>query len=218
MTAYLVGIAGGTASGKTTLTRQLLALAGEERAAVVELDSYYHNQDTRSMAERIAVNYDHPDAFEFNLLAQHLQLLRAGEAINCPVYNFAEHNRSKEQRIRIAARPIVFVEGILTLSIPTICNLFDFKIFVDAPDDLRLSRRLERDVRERGRAPEEVLHRWHSTVHPMYQQFCAPSRTSADLIVDGTSWDDVEVERMWEALVQRHMNQRNPESTIERAR
>lgn len=200
MVAIIVGIAGGTASGKTSLSRELVACGSTERAAVVELDSYYRCQAHKTFAERLATNYDHPDAFEFELLVKHLISLKEGRAVDSPVYNFAEHTRSTDRQTHVHPRPVIIVEGILALAVPALCELLDFRIFVDAPDDLRLSRRLDRDVRERGRAPEQVLSHWSTTVQPMYLQYCSPSRAGADLIFDGSAWHGEQVRDLWHSI------------------
>lgn len=200
MRPYLVGVAGGTASGKTTLVRRLLEYAGESRAALVELDGYYRAQDHLDFSQRVVANYDHPDTFEFNLLVQHIQALRRDEAIECPVYDFAAHTRLKGVSRQVLPRPVVLIEGMLVLAIPEVSSLLDLGIFVDAADDLRLSRRLERDILERGRTREGVLAQWAATVHPMHIQFCEPSRSRAQIIVDGSSFGEAQVQDLWRTI------------------
>jgi uridine kinase len=203
MRPHLIGIAGGTASGKTTLTQQLLAFAGSAAASIVELDGYYRCQSDRPFEERIKVNYDHPDAFEFDLLSRHLIQLRAGEHVNVPVYDFAAHTRRTDRAHSTASRPIVFVEGILTLSVPAISALFDTRVFVYAPDEIRLARRINRDVKERGRTEASVLAQWNATVQPMHEAFCAPCLDKADIVVDGLDFSAEKINAVWAAIVER---------------
>lgn len=200
MNSHLVGIAGGTASGKTTLTRRLLELASELGPGVVELDGYYRCQDSVSLEKRALVNYDHPNAFEFELLASHLQELRSGRGVNVPVYDFALHNRNPHKINHVKPSPVVFVEGILTLAIPILRPLFDTMIFVFAPDEVRLSRRIERDVRERGRTEQGVQEQWSATVQPMHVEYCSPSEQYAHLVVDGTDLSSQQLKRVWDFI------------------
>lgn len=190
MGVHLVGIAGGSASGKTTLTRLLLALMSSEVADVVELDGYYRAQDGVSREARERVNYDHPNAFEFALLREHLLQLRQGNSIEVPSYDFAAHNRRAGVTRVVFPRRVVIVEGILTFADSVIQELFDTKIFVDAPSEVRLARRLQRDVRERGRSSESVLSQWIETVEPMFVEFCKQTKECADLVVDGLTLSD----------------------------
>ncbi len=182
---YVITIAGGTASGKTTLAEKLLGQLGE-RASTLCLDSYYRDQAAIPVSERIKVNYDHPESIEFSLLIQHLIALKAGQAVIVPVYNFSQHTRDLSASIKVESRPVIVVEGILSLWESQIRNLSDLKIFVDAPPNVRFARRLERDVRERGRTAESVTQQWAQTVEPMYQSICAPTLSFADLVSDGT--------------------------------
>ncbi len=203
MNSHLVGIAGGTASGKTTLTRRLLELASELDPGVVELDGYYRCQDSLPLEKRALVNYDHPDAFEFELLASHLEDLRSGKGVNVPVYDFALHTRNPNQIHRVKPSRVVFVEGILTLAIPILRPLFDTMIFVSAPDEVRLSRRIERDVRERGRTRQGVLDQWEATVQPMHLEYCSPSEEVAHLVVDGTDLSSKQLQSVWDFILSR---------------
>jgi uridine kinase len=200
MHSYLVGIAGGTASGKTTLAKRLFEHASDAQVAVIELDRYYRCQDEMPMSSRITANYDHPDSLEFELLVQHLQKLQAGITVQTPVCDFENHTRCKQSTITVAPRPIIVVEGILIFAVPKLCELFGTRIFVDAPSDLRLSRRIERDVRERGRTRESVLQQWNSSVEPMHQAFCEPSRSAAHIIFDGSTCYDAPLDEMWQSL------------------
>jgi uridine kinase len=203
MRPYLVGIAGGTASGKTTIAHKLVEIAGTNQADIVELDRYYRSQDHVDLTTRHSVNYDHPDALEFELLILHLKSLRYGEAVDTPIYDFATHTRLKGQTIRVEPKPIIFFEGILTLCVRELRELFDTTIFVDAPDDIRLTRRIERDIRERGRTRESAIEQWNATVQPMYQQFCEPSRAFAEMGLDGTRFNDDQLRTLLDELIKR---------------
>ncbi len=178
----IVGVAGGSGSGKTTVARNLILALGSEHVALVEQDAYYRDRQDLSPAERAALNYDHPNAIDEELLAAHLLALRAGRAIDAPLYDFVTHLRRPETRL-ISPQPCVVVEGILILASVRIRSLLDLKLFVDTDADLRFIRRLRRDLAERGRTVESVVEQWESTVRPMHLQFVEPSRRHADLIL-----------------------------------
>lgn len=197
MTPFLIGIAGGTASGKSTLARRLVRCAGRDQASLVELDWYYRCQAHLQLEQRASANYDHPDALEFSLLVQHLQQLRSGASVDCPLYDFALHTRAIGKTQRVEPSPVVIVEGILLFSNPEVRALLDTKIFTTAADDVRLHRRIERDVRERGRTHESVVQQWEATVHPMHVQFCEPSRVFADRVIEDCGGTDADVEALW---------------------
>ncbi|MGM9662487.1 MAG: uridine kinase [Oscillospiraceae bacterium] len=180
MDTIFIGIAGGTGSGKTTLTRHLQQRFGDN-ISVIHHDNYYKRQDC-SFAERCRQNYDHPDAFETDLLIRHLQALKRGEAVDCPVYSFSEHNRTDET-VHIAPTKVVIVEGILIFQHPELRRLLDIKIFVETDADVRILRRALRDVRDRGRTLESVVTQYLTTVKPMHEQFVEPSRKYADIVV-----------------------------------
>ncbi|MCZ6632644.1 MAG: uridine kinase [bacterium] len=182
---YVVGIAGGTGAGKTTLAKALLEQIGTDRAVLIAHDAYYRDLGGLSVEERGRVNFDHPDALETALLADHLERLKRGETIEVPVYDFQTHTRTGDV-IRVEPRSVVIVEGILILREEALRDRMDLKIFVDTPADLRLIRRLERDVRERGRTVASVTAQYLATVRPMYEQYVASSKAYADLIVPGT--------------------------------
>jgi uridine kinase len=200
MTPFLIGIAGGTASGKSTLARRLVQCAGNDRAALIELDWYYRCQAHLEFEQRSSANYDHPDALEFSLLVKHLKELRSGVSVDCPTYDFALHTRAIGRTQHLEPRPVVIVEGILLFSNPEVRALLDTRIFTVAPDDVRLNRRIERDVRERGRTRESVKQQWEASVHPMHMQFCEPSRVFADRVVENCGGTDVEVGALWMQL------------------
>lgn len=179
---YLIGVAGGSSSGKSTIADRLADLIGEEHLSLIRLDSYYVVGTDQPLEVRAAADYDHPDAFDWPLLNDHLAALTAGASVPVPVYDFANYDRSDEVRLVQPARVIV-VEGILVLWEPTLRDRFDLKIFIDTPADLRLIRRLQRDVAERGRTPESVIDQYLTTVRPSHERFVEPSKRYADVIV-----------------------------------
>ena len=181
MSCFTVGVAGGTGSGKTTLTRALLdRFSGQ--SSVVFMDNYYKDQSHLTWDERVVTNYDAPEAFDVELMAEHLRQLRAGQAIDCPVYNFAEHNRAAET-VRVAPSPVLVVEGILLFALPELTEQLDLKLFVDTDADVRILRRIQRDVVERGRSLASVEEQYLKTVKPMHELYVDPSKRSADLII-----------------------------------
>ena len=182
MKSIIIGIAGGTGSGKTTLTERLRDHFGADEVSVLNHDSYYKRHDELPYEERCKLNYDHPDAFDNALLIYHLQELKAGRAIDCPVYDYSNHNRSNEVQ-HIEPAPVLIVEGILPLAEPELCSLFDYKIYVDTDADERILRRILRDVKERGRSLDSVIAQYRATVKPMHEQFVEPSKKNANLIV-----------------------------------
>lgn len=177
----LIGIAGGSGSGKTTLAKNIAAEFGDSVATITH-DSYYRAQDHLTFEERCQTNYDHPDAFETELLIQHLEDLKAGKSIEVPIYDYIDHNRSKESRL-VESRPVVIVEGILIYADKRIADLMDMKIYVDTEPDIRLLRRIYRDVENRGRTLSSVLNQYQNTVKPMHDAFVEPTKRLADLIV-----------------------------------
>ena len=180
MNTIFIGIAGGTGSGKTTLTEHLAHRFGDE-ISVVHHDNYYKRQD-RPFAERCLQNYDHPDAFETERMGEDLKHLKAGEAIHCPVYDYTIHNRT-DDTVTISPAPVVIVEGILIFQDRALRDLLDIKIFVETDADVRILRRVQRDVEERGRSLTSVVNQYLSTVKPMHEQFVEPSRKFADIVV-----------------------------------
>lgn len=185
----LIGIAGGTGSGKTTLCQKLLAAMPAGSMTVLYVDAYYRAQDDLSLEERFKTNYDHPDSLEFDLLIKHLETLLSGQPAKIPVYDFASHNRTS--RVELAQPcPFIVVEGILSLYPSPLRDMYTLKIFVDAPADLRFTRRLGRDTVERGRSEESVRTQWETTVEPMHQLYCEKTKAWADMTVDGTDIND----------------------------
>ena len=178
----VVGIAGGTGSGKTTLVELLLDSLGRDQIAYLPHDAYYCDQKQLSQAERAKVNYDHPGSLETDLLIQHLCQLKAGQAIEMPVYDFTTHSR-KEETVRVEPKPVILVEGILIFVEEELRKLFNVKIYVDTDPDIRFIRRLRRDIEERGRTLDSVIHQYLKTVRPMHIEFVEKSKRYADVIV-----------------------------------
>lgn len=178
----LIGVAGGTGSGKTTVVKKIANGVPENSIARVSQDSYYKNNSSLTDEERKAYNFDHPEAIDWDLLEQHLKELIAGNTIDMPCYSFVDSTRL-EQTVKVEPKMVVIVEGILVLSQPAIRNLCDLKVFVDAPPDERLIRIIRRDIKQRGRDVKEVLKRYLETVKPMHEQFIEPSKRYADIIM-----------------------------------
>ena len=181
MNTIFIGVAGGTGSGKTTLTRHLKEHFGDS-VTVISHDSYYKLQEGLTYEERVRQNYDHPDAFDTELLLHHLRELKAGRSIQCPVYSFTDYNRT-DQTVEIAPAKVVIVEGILIFQDPALREMFDIKIFVEADADVRILRRCLRDVEDRGRTLQSVVKQYLTTTKPMHEQFVEPSRKYADIVV-----------------------------------
>jgi uridine kinase len=178
----IIGIAGGSGSGKTTVALQVRDRFPRKTVEIIHHDSYYHDRPDLSLEERTRINYDHPSAFETGLLVQHLAQLRAGRSIQCPVYDYASHRRRAESQGVLPA-DIIFVEGILVLESPELRGQMDIRLYVDVEDDERFIRRLMRDVEERGRTLEGVIRQYRETVKPMHLQFVEPSKRYAQLII-----------------------------------
>lgn len=189
----IIGIAGGTGSGKTTVVAQIVAELPEDEVCIISQDSYYHDTSDLSFEERTKINFDHPKAIDFDLLVSHLKELRAGNSFEQPVYSFVEHNRTG-QTITTVPKKVIIVEGILILAHPDIRAMFDIKIFVHADSDERLIRRLKRDIATRGRDLEEVLNRYQTTLKPMHQQFIEPTKEFADIIIPTNRYNTVAVD------------------------
>ena len=189
----IIGIAGGTGSGKTTVVNQILNELPADEVCVISQDSYYNETENLSYQERTKINFDHPNAIDFNLLVTHLSQLRKGEIIKQPVYSFVTHNRTKDTLIT-HPRKVVIVEGILIFNSKRLRDLFDIKIFVHADTDERLIRRVRRDIEERGRDVNEVLNRYQNTLKPMHQQFIEPTKNYADIIIPNDRYNTVAVD------------------------
>lgn len=188
----VIGIAGGSGSGKTTLTNQIAAQL-KESVTVIKHDDYYKAHDEMTYEERCRLNYDHPNAFDTELMIEHLKLLRQGRSVECPVYDYTVHNRSKDTVI-INPGQVIIVEGILIFENKALCELMDIRIFVDTDADLRIIRRIQRDVMERARSLDSVISQYLHTDKPMHEQFVEPSKKNANIIVPEGGYNQVAME------------------------
>ena len=182
MTPLVIGVAGGSGSGKTTVVRRIIEALGDARVPVLEHDRYYRDRNDLRLEERAALNYDHPDSLETDLMVRHVNELRGGRTIDAPMYDFARHAR-KDQTESIAPGRAIIVEGILIYTDPALRKLMDVKVFVDTDDDTRFIRRLQRDIAERGRTVASVIEQYLGTVKPMHLEFVEPSKRYADIII-----------------------------------
>ena len=189
----IIGIAGGTGSGKTTVVNQIINQLPTDEVCVISQDSYYKATDGLSYDERAKINFDHPRAIDFELLVKHLKDLKGGNIIDQPVYSFVSHNRTKDT-IKTHPRKVVIVEGILIFNNEELRSLFDIKVFVHAETDERLIRRMKRDITERGRDINEVLNRYQDTLKPMHQQFIEPTKNFADIIIPNDKFNTVAID------------------------
>jgi uridine kinase len=189
----IIGIAGGTGSGKTTVVNKILQQLNAEGVNVLSQDNYYHDNQHLTLSEREVLNYDHPKSIDFDLLVKHVKSLKNGVAIEQPIYSFVTHSRSGD-RVSIEPKSVLIVEGILVLTNQELLKEFDLKVFVHADSDERLIRRIRRDTQERGRDLQEVLHRYQTTLKPMHQEFIEPSKNEADLIVPNMKQNTVAID------------------------
>ena len=199
MDNILIGIAGGSGSGKTTLANTLISYFGKNEVSLLRHDNYYKRLDNIPFEERVKVNYDHPDAFDTDLLCGHIMDLKAGKAIEMPVYDYSVHNRS-DKKIRVQPNPVIILEGILILAEPRLVDLMDFKIYVDTDADERILRRIIRDVKERGRSLDSVITQYRETVKPMHDQFVEPSKRKANIIIPEGGRNDAAMEVIVELI------------------
>jgi uridine kinase len=186
----IIGICGGTGSGKTTIARNIVESVGRENVILVEQDSYYRNLADMPLDERRQANFDHPDAINSELLVEHLIDIKNGKPTEIPIYDFATHTR-KEETQRIEPRKVIIVEGILIFALPQVLGLLDVKVFIDTPDDIRLLRRVKRDIQERGRTLEQTLNQYEKTIRPMHYEFVEASKPFADIIIPQGEKSDV---------------------------
>lgn len=198
----IIGLAGGTGSGKTTVVHQIMNELPDTEVGVISQDSYYRETTNLSFDERALINFDHPRSIDFELLVRHLKALKAGETIDQPVYSFIQHNRT-DDTVSTHPRKVMIVEGILILTNPELRELFDIKIFVHADSDERLVRRLKRDISERGRDIDEVLNRYQNTLKPMHEQFIEPSKAFADIIIPNDKYNTVAIDVVRAVINQR---------------
>ncbi len=195
MAPVVIGVAGGSGSGKTTVVEKIVASLGANQVSCIQHDSYYYDRSTVPPAERVHINYDHPDALETPLLVQHLEHLKAGHPVNVPVYDFATHSRT-ERTIVVYPRRVVILEGILILTDPHLRRLMDIMVFVDTDADIRILRRLDRDIRERERDLDSVVDQYLESVRPMHLEFVEPSKRYAHLIIPEGGHNRVAVEML----------------------
>ena len=198
----IIGIAGGTGSGKTTVVHQIMNELPSTEVGVISQDSYYKETNNLTYEERTKINFDHPRAIDFDLLISHLNDLKAGKIIDQPIYSFVTHNRT-DDTISTHPRKVMIVEGILIFTNPEIRDLFDIKVFVHADSDERLIRRLKRDIAERGRDMEEVLTRYQTTLKPMHEQFIEPTKAFADIIIPNDKYNTVAIDVVRAVINQR---------------
>jgi uridine kinase len=189
----IIGIGGGTGSGKTTVVDQIVSDFPDGQVTVISQDAYYKDLSHLEMKDRVQVNFDHPNAIDFPLMCEHLKELKEGRSVLQPVYSFVAHNRT-EETVLTSPTKVLVVEGILILTDPTIRDLFDIKVFVHADSDERLIRRLKRDIAERGRDLNEVLNRYQTTLKPMHQQFIEPTKEFADIIIPNNRYNNVAID------------------------
>ena len=198
----IIGIAGGTGSGKTTVVHQIMNELPETEVGIISQDSYYKETHNLSFDESSLINFDHPRAIDFELLVAHLKELKEGKNINQPVYSFVTHNRT-DDTVFTNPRKVMIVEGILILANPELRDLFDVKIYVHADSDERLIRRLKRDIAERGRDMNEVLNRYQNTLKPMHEQFIEPTKAFADIIIPNDKYNTVAIDVVRAVINQR---------------
>ncbi|QNS42191.1 uridine kinase [Chryseobacterium manosquense] len=189
----VIGIAGGTGSGKTTVVNKILQQLNTEGVNVLSQDNYYHDNQQLTLAEREVLNYDHPKSIDFDLLLKHVKALKHGENIEQPIYSFVTHSRTGDH-VLVEPKNVLIVEGILVLTNSELLKEYDLKVFVHADSDERLIRRIRRDTQERGRDLQEVLHRYQTTLKPMHQEFIEPSKNEADLIVPNMKQNTVAID------------------------
>lgn len=197
----ILGVAGGTGSGKTTVARRILERVGADRIAYVPHDAYYHEFNTYTRAQLEALNWDHPDTLDTELMIKHIRQLQRGESAEVPVYDFT-HNRRAPQTVHVESQPVILVEGILIFADVELRKLFDVKIFVDTDADIRFIRRLQRDITERGRTVDSVIHQYLRSVRPMHVDFVEPSKRYADVIIPEGGLNEVAMDLVVARLVE----------------
>ena len=180
----IIGVFGGTGSGKTTIVNQILSKFASGEMLVISQDAYYKDNSEISYEERCLLNYDHPSSIDFELLYTHLKDLKKGFSISQPVYDFKIHNRIKKKTVKISPKKVIILEGILIMNYPKLRSLLDLKVYIDANSDIRMERRVNRDISERGRTPKEVINRYITMLIPMHKKFISPMKLHADMVVE----------------------------------
>ena len=189
----IIGVFGGTGSGKTTIVNQIVSDFNTSDIQVISQDAYYKDNSNITYEARCLLNFDHPEAIDFELLYQHLSALKNGETIEQPVYNFKTHNRT-DKTLEISPKKILILEGILIMNYPKLRSLLDLKVFIDTNSDMRMERRVNRDISKRGRTPKEVMDRYINTLKPMHDQFIEPSKNFADIIIPNDRHNTVAID------------------------
>lgn len=197
--ACIIGICGGSGSGKSTVTKKLIELIGKDNVSVIEQDSYYKDQSNLAFEDRVKTNYDHPLAFDNDLLYEHLKVLKDGKEIEKPIYDFSLHNRKKEKEI-VYPKPIIILEGILIFNEVNLIDIMDIKVFVDTDADVRIIRRIKRDMKERGRSLDSVIDQYMATVRPSHLQFVEPSKRYADVIIPEGGENEVAIDLLYQKI------------------
>lgn len=195
----IIGICGGSGSGKSTVTKKLIDLIGKDNVSIIEQDSYYKDQSNLAFEERVKTNYDHPLAFDNDLLFEHLKMLKEGREIEKPIYDFSLHNRKKEKEI-VFPKPIIILEGILIFNEVNLIDIMDIKVFVDTDADVRIIRRIKRDMHERGRSLDSVIDQYMATVRPSHLQFVEPSKRYADIIIPEGGENEVAIDLLYQKI------------------
>lgn len=193
MNRLAIGIAGGTGSGKTTVARNIVKRLALDAVTVIQQDAYYRDLSDLPAAQRDLLNFDHPDSIEYELFAEHVKRLKGGDEVDQPVYDFTTHTRTDETS-RVVSRDVVIAEGILLFHYPDLREILDIKIFVDTPADIRLLRRIRRDIRDRGRTLESVTEQYVKTVRPMHEEFVEPSKRWADVIIPEGGFNEIAID------------------------
>ncbi|MDU4045704.1 MAG: uridine kinase [Peptoniphilus harei] len=197
--ACIIGICGGSGSGKSTVTKKLIDLIGKDNVSIIEQDSYYKDQSNLAFEERVKTNYDHPLAFDNDLLFEHLKMLKEGREIEKPSYDFSLHNRKKEKEI-VFPKPIIILEGILIFNEVNLIDIMDIKVFVDTDADVRIIRRIKRDMHDRGRSLDSVIDQYMATVRPSHLQFVEPSKRYADIIIPEGGENEVAIDLLYQKI------------------
>lgn len=208
MDSVIIGVAGGSGSGKTTVVREIIRKLGQQQVTVIHHDSYYREVGHLTYEERTRINYDHPNSLETSLLIEHLHVLRGGAPVEVPVYDFAAHNRA-EETVRAEPRKVIVVDGLLILWDADLRKLMDVKVYVDTDADLRFIRRLKRDIQERGRSAESVIDQYTATVRPMHLEFVEPSKRYADVIIPEGGYNKVGVDILLRYIKALHHDELN---------